>query len=84
MLECRLLDQNSVMSQTRFSFPKIGKSRFYPAHARNCRLRMCVVRNSGTFPKHHFGSKYSTGFQIENFASKRVMLVLDLKQTVPI
>ena len=45
---------------------------------------MCAVQNSGTFQKHRFGSKYSTRFQIENFGSKRLILVLDLEQIVPI
>ena len=71
-------------AKKRFSFPKVGRSRFYPAHARNCRFRMCVVPNSGTFQKHHFSSKYKTRFQIENFGSKRMILVLDLEQIVPI
>ena len=85
MLECQFLDQNSGMSQKRFSFSKVGRrSRFCPALARNGRFRMCVVRNSGTFQKHHFGSKYSIRFQIENFGSKRLILVLDLEQIVPI
>ena len=50
--------------------------------ARNCRFRMCPVQNSGTFQKHHFGSKYSTRFQIKNFGSKRLILVLALEQIV--
>ena len=45
---------------------------------------MCPVPNSGTFQKHHFGSKYSTRFQIKNFGSKRLILVLDLEEIVPI
>ena len=69
----------------KFSFPKVGRrSRFYPAHARNYRFRMCLVQNSGTFQKHHFGSNYSTRLRIENFGSKRLILVLDLEQIVSI
>ena len=45
---------------------------------------MCAVQNSGTLQKHHFGSKYSTRFQIEKFDFKRLILVLDLEQIVPI
>ena len=44
----------------------------------------CSVQNSGTFQKQHFGSKYSTRFQIENLGSKRLVLVLDVEQIVPI
>ena len=84
MLKCRFFDQNSVISQKKVFFRKLEKKDFILRMPETavfaCALSKILERSKSIY----FGSKYSARLQIENFGSKRFVLVLDLEQIVPI